>query len=80
MHVRWILQVYPCKSITVSRFTGKWVDYSFVLLESPYSVNVVFPSAQKKGIVKFPKKGTFTTQQHAKRALLSVQRHVKRAL
>ena len=45
-HVRWILQV-PCKSIPVSRFTGKWVDYSFVLLEStrsifysPYSVNV----------------------------------------
>ena len=35
------------KSIPVSRFTGKWVDYSFVLLEStrsisysPYSVNV----------------------------------------
>ena len=46
VHVRWILQV-PRKSILVSRFTGKWVDYSFVLLEStrsifysPYSVNV----------------------------------------
>ena len=44
-----MLQV-PRKSIPVSRFTGKWVDYSFVLfvpLEStrsisysPYSVNV----------------------------------------
>ena len=40
-----MLQV-PRKSIPVSRFTGKWVDYSFVLLEStrsisysPYSVN-----------------------------------------
>ena len=38
---------YHAKSIPVSRFTGKWVDYSFVLLEStrsifysPYSVNV----------------------------------------
>ena len=45
-HVKWILQV-PCKSISVLRFTGKWGDYSFVLLEStrsifysPYSVNV----------------------------------------
>ena len=35
------------KSILVSHFTGKWVDYSFVFLEStrsifysPYSVNV----------------------------------------
>ena len=41
-----MLQV-PRKSIPVSRFTGKWVDYSFVLFEStrsisysPYSVNV----------------------------------------
>ena len=45
-HVKWILQV-PRKSIPILRFTGKWVDYSFVLLEStrsifyaPYSVNV----------------------------------------
>ena len=45
-HVKWILQV-PCKSNPILRFTGKWVDYSFVLLEStrsifysPYSVNV----------------------------------------
>ena len=45
-HVKWILQV-PRKSISILRFTGKWVDYSFVLLEStrsifysPYSVNV----------------------------------------
>ena len=45
-HVKSILQV-PRKSIPVSQFTGKWVDYSFVLLEStrsifysPYSVNV----------------------------------------
>ena len=44
-HVKWILQV-PRKSIPILRFTGKWVDYSFVLLEStrsicysPYSVN-----------------------------------------
>ena len=45
-HVKSMLQVL-CKSIPVSRFTGKWVDYSVVLLEStrsisysPYSVNV----------------------------------------
>ena len=45
-HVKWILQVLH-KSITILRFTGRWVDYSFVLLEStrsicdsPYSVNV----------------------------------------
>ena len=45
-HVKWILQV-PRKSIPISRFTGKWVDNSFVPLEStrsicysPYSVNV----------------------------------------
>ena len=45
-HVKWILQV-PRKSIPILRFTGKWVDYSFVLLEStrsicysPYSVNL----------------------------------------
>ena len=45
-HVKLILQV-PRKSFPVLRFTGKWVDYSFVLLEStrsifysPYSVNV----------------------------------------
>ena len=45
-HVKWILQVTR-KSIPILRFTGKWVDYSFVLLESTryicyshYSVNV----------------------------------------
>ena len=45
-HVKSILQL-PCKSIPVSQFIGKWVEYSFVLLEStrsifysPYSVNV----------------------------------------
>ena len=45
-HVKWILQVLR-KSNPILRFTGKWVDYSFVLLESsrsifysPYSVNV----------------------------------------
>ena len=45
-HVKWILQV-PRKSFPILRFTGKWVDYSFVLLKStlsifysPYSVNV----------------------------------------
>ena len=45
-HVKSMLQVLR-KSIPVSRFTGKWVDYIFVLLEStrsisysPYSVNV----------------------------------------
>ena len=45
-HVKWILQV-PRKSIPILRFTGKWVNYSFVLFEStrsifysPYSVNV----------------------------------------
>ena len=35
-HVKSILQVQR-KSIPVSRFTGKWVDYSFVLLESTRS-------------------------------------------
>ena len=41
-HVKWILQV-PRKSIPILRFTGKWVDYSFVprsIFYSPYSVNV----------------------------------------
>ena len=45
-HVKWILQV-PRKSIPLLPFTRKWVDYSFVLLEStrsifysPFSVNV----------------------------------------
>ena len=45
-HVKWILQVLR-KTIPILRFTGKWADYSFVLLEStrsifysPYSVNV----------------------------------------
>ena len=49
-HVKWILQV-PRKSIPILQFTGKWVDYSFVLLEStrsifysPYSVNVTVAS------------------------------------
>ena len=34
---------------------------------------VVFPPAQKKGMVKFPKKGTFSARRHAKRALSSMR-------
>ena len=37
-HVKSMLQV-PRKSIPVSWFTGKWVDYSFVLLESTRSIS-----------------------------------------
>ena len=41
---------------------------------------LVFPPAPQKGMVKIPKKGTFSARLHAKRALLSTRRHAKRAL
>ena len=41
--------------------------------------NVVFPPALKKGMVKFPGKGTLSTWQQAKRALLNARRQAERA-
>ena len=48
-------------------------------LSTKNTVIIVFPPAQKKGMVKFPKKGTFSARRHAKRALSRARRHVKRA-